>query len=244
MESPSVPDVQFKGIREGLLLTLSDLPASNYEGLVEQIQAELAQKQDFLQGSRVVLDVGRRRLGRPALSALQSLLDEAGLELWAVLAQHEGTRGAARGMGLGTRLPGSNTDLEGNRLAPAAGAAAAEEDYPAEDPANALLLHETIRSGQSIFHEGHVVIVGDVNPGAEVVAAGHVIVWGRLRGLVHAGAHGDTSAIICALEVVPTQLRIADQIAIPPEARGYKPLPERVSIRDGQIVADPWKARD
>lgn len=244
MESPTVADVQFKGIREGLLLTLSDRPAISYEAVLEQARAELEQKEDFLQGGRVVLDVGNRRLKRTELSTLQALLAEHGLELWAVLARQEETKSAARGLGLGTRLAGSNTDLEGNQLTPTGRTAGqgAEPEFPAaQDQGNALLLCETLRSGKSIFYEGHVVIIGDVNPGAEIVATGNVVVWGRLRGLVHAGATGDTSAMICALELVPTQLRIAEQIAIPPEERAYEPVPERVSIRDGQIMADPWR---
>jgi len=236
----TAPDVEFKGIRQGLLLTLSDAPDGSYQALLEQVRAELAEKRGFLQGSRVVLDVGGRHLVRAELNELQKLLADHDLALWAVLAQREETKAAARGLGLGTRLAGSATDLDGNRLAadrPQAEAGAGGEGLLA----NALLLHETIRSGQSIFHEGHVVIVGDVNPGAEVVATGNVVVWGRLRGLVHAGAEGDTSAIICALELAPTQLRIAGQIAIPPEERDYEWLPERASIRDGHIVADPWR---
>lgn len=237
----STRDVELKGIREGLLLALSDAPGGSYKALLAQVETELAGKEDFLQGSRVVLDVGSRRLERSELSRMQSLLAAQELELWAVLAHDEATKAAARGLGLGTRLAGSATDLEGNRLTPEAAEVAVAEDAP---QANALLLRETVRSGQTIFHEGHVVIVGDVNPGAEVVATGNVIVWGRLRGLVHAGAEGDDSAIICALELVPTQLRIAGQIAIPPEEqRAYDPMPERASLRDGQIVADPWKER-
>jgi septum site-determining protein MinC len=64
--------------------------------------------------------------------------------------------------------------------------------------------------------KGRLPSLGDVNPGAEIIAGGSVVVWGRLRGLVHAGAMGDDTAVICALDLNPTQLRIADQIAIPP----------------------------
>lgn len=240
----TAPEVQIKGIREGLLLTVSDAPQDSYAGLLEEVRSELAGKKGFFQGSRVVLDVGRRQLGRVELNGLQSLLAENELELWAVLTQREDTKAAARGLGLGTRLAGSATDLEGNRLVADVAEAGVLESQDEGPPANALLLRETIRSGQSVFHEGHVVVVGDVNPGAQVVATGDVIVWGRLRGLVHAGAEGDLSAIICALELVPTQLRIADLIAIPPAEREYEPLPERASIRDGQIVADLWHQRD
>jgi len=105
---------------------------------------------------------------------------------------------------------------------------------------NSLLLRETLRSGRAIRYKGHVVIIGDVNPGAEIIAGGNVIVWGKLRGLVHAGAGGDAGAVICAMELSPTQLRIANQIAISPPDRQRKSTPEMVAIRDGQIIAEPW----
>ncbi|MBI4770229.1 MAG: septum site-determining protein MinC, partial [Chloroflexi bacterium] len=55
----------------------------------------------------------------------------------------------------------------------------------------AVLVRRTLRSGRSVRHPGHVVIIGDVNPGAEIVAGGDIVVWGRLRGVVQAGAGGD-----------------------------------------------------
>ena len=66
-----------------------------------------------------------------------------------------------------------------------------------------------------------------------------MIVWGRLRGVVHAGAGGDEAAVVCALDLAPTQLRIAGQIAVSPERRKY-PGPEIARIRDGQLIAETW----
>ena len=87
------------------------------------------------------------------------------------------------------------------------------------------------------------MIIGDVNPGAEIIAAGDVVVWGRVRGLIHAGALGNETAVICALALTPTQLRIADQIAIPPTTGPDKLQPEKASIRGGQIIAEPWPVK-
>jgi septum site-determining protein MinC len=144
---------------------------------------------------------------------------------------------------LATRLPGSNADLNGNRRqAPAAG----NEPAPVQAPdgtANSLLLRETLRSGRSVYHEGHVVIIGDVNPGAEIIAGGDVVVWGKLRGLVHAGAHGDGAAVICALVLNPTQLRIAGKIAVAPGEKRRRPQPEQVRLVDGQLVAEEWNVK-
>lgn len=227
--------VDIKGIRDGLLIRVSDRPEIAID---EALGEELTRKRGFLAGSRVAVDIGRRALDDSQLAALRHLIETHELTLWAVLAEDAATRDAARQAGLATRLSGSATDLDGNALAgPVDGdAPAAAKEPPA---ANALLLRETMRSGRSVWHDGHIVIVGDVNPGAEVMAAGSVLVWGRLRGLVHAGALGDASAVICALELNPTQLRIANHIAVAPD-NGPGRAPEQASVRDGQIVAEPW----
>ena len=70
----------------------------------------------------------------------------------------------------------------------------------------------SLRSGQKIEFEGSLVIIGDVNPGAEVIAGENIIVLGALRGLAHAGAKGNRDAIIEAVEIESMQLRIADVI--------------------------------
>ncbi len=235
-------EIRVKGIREGILLGLNNHSAPFAE-LLQRLQEELAEKRTFLKGSRIVLDVGDHLLQRTQLAQIQTLLSENEMELWTVLAEPAATREAARALGLATRLAGSNTDLDGNDLA-IGSAAQAGLEAEASSGANALLVLETIRSGRSVQHEGHVTILGDVNPGAQIIARGHVVVWGRLRGMVHAGASGDASAVICALQLTPTQLRIANHIAIPPEEQQPALFPEMASVRDGQIVAEPWRVRE
>jgi septum site-determining protein MinC len=92
--------------------------------------------------------------------------------------------------------------------------------------ADPLYLQTTVRSGGEIRHPGTVVILGDLNPGSSVVADGDILVWGRLRGVVHAGAGGNTRCQIMALQMEPTQLRIADQVARPPETLPTQVYPE------------------
>lgn len=86
-----------------------------------------------------------------------------------------------------------------------------------EEIRRTLLLKKTLRSGQSVRYNGNVVILGNVNPGAEIVATGDIIVAGSLRGVAHAGASGDDSAVIAAFSLMPTQLRIAAHVARPPD---------------------------
>ena len=106
----------------------------------------------------------------------------------------------------------------------------------------AIFVRRTLRSGFSLQHAGHVVVIGDVNPGAQVIATGNVVVWGRLRGMVHAGAEGDSKAVVCALDLSPTQLRISDRIAVTPKRRG-KPQPEMARLQGGQVIAEPWNPK-
>ena len=68
----------------------------------------------------------------------------------------------------------------------------------------------SLRSGQRLEFEGSIVIIGDVNAGAEVVAGENIVVVGALRGLAHAGAKGNKDAIIEAVDIEAVQIRIAD----------------------------------
>jgi septum site-determining protein MinC len=228
-------EIGIKGIRDGLLVTLGN--HQSMPDLLADLEQLLQARQAFLKGSRIALAVGDYAFTADQLEAVQMLFTNHELMLWTVLADLESTRRAARQLGLATRLPGSQTDLDGNLLAEVTKTAVSPAPTPA---AGDLFLRETVRSGRSIFHEGSVTILGDINPGAEIIATGSVVVWGRLRGLVHAGAMGDKTAVICALDLNPTQLRIADQIAISPNESRSQPLPEQATIRQGQIVAEPW----
>ncbi|MFP4020896.1 MAG: septum site-determining protein MinC [Halanaerobium sp.] len=103
----------------------------------------------------------------------------------------------------------------------------------------AVIINRTLRSGQRVKHQANVVIVGDVNPGAEVIAGGDIIVFGRLRGVVHAGAGGSKDSQVAALKLDPTQLRIASLIArSPDDSDSSKLQAERAYIEDDQIMVE------
>ncbi len=121
--------------------------------------------------------------------------------------------------------------------APAAAAPANSAAPIAPVPALASTLYHrgTLRGGQALQQFGSIVVVGDVNPGAELVATGDIVVFGALRGTAHAGAQGDTSARVYALELQPTQLRIATCIAAGDESRRER-APE-VAFIDGERIA-------
>jgi len=108
----------------------------------------------------------------------------------------------------------------------------------------ATLYHRgTLRGGQALHNLGNLVVVGDVNPGAELVASGDIVVFGALRGVAHAGAQGDRAARVIALELEPTQLRIATVIASG-AGDGKSRGPEHASIAGDRIVVVPFSQAD
>jgi len=96
--------------------------------------------------------------------------------------------------------------------------------------ADALYLQMTVRSGVEIRHPGTVIVLGDINPSGIVIADGDIIIWGRLRGVAHAGASGNRESLIMALQMQPTQLRIADAVARAPEKSPTNFYPEVAHI--------------
>jgi septum site-determining protein MinC len=218
------PKVQIKGIREGLLVSLGegDWPEIQ-QALLEQIDIQ----GDFLRGAKLILDVENHILNAATLGKLRDVISEKGISLWAVLSNSPTTEKTAQTLGLATRIHQAHTDKEAR---------------PVDTKHNsdkAILLKQTLRSGNSVQYQGHVTVIGDVNPGAEIIAGGDVVVWGRLRGMVHAGAEGNPQAVVCALDLSPTQLRIAGKIAIPPK-ENRDPKPEIAAIREDQVVAELW----
>ena len=101
-------------------------------------------------------------------------------------------------------------------------------------------IRKAVRGGQCIDYHGNIVIIGDINSGAEVKATGNVIVLGRIAGSVYAGSNGNKKAVIAAFSLQPEILKIADAIAMSPED-GEKPqYPELAKIKDGAIIVEPY----
>jgi septum site-determining protein MinC len=217
--------MQIKGVKDGLMVTMGEGPWTDLEAA---FLLNVEERAAFFKGARVALDVGNHILRAVELSALRDRLSEKGITLWAVISSSPVTEKTAQVLGLATRISvprpertvkSLDTNLEGE---------------------SAIFVHRTLRSGFKVSHRGHIIVVGDVNPGAEVIAGGSVVVWGRLRGVVHAGAEGDESAVVCALELEPMQLRIAGYVAIPPRRKGNIE-PEMARIDNGRVIAEPWK---
>jgi septum site-determining protein MinC len=259
--------VRIRGTSEGLVITLG---AGDLGDLLRELDERLSSTASFFRGGRVALYVGPRELTTEDLEALGQTILRNGVSLWAVIGDNAATQAAAEALGLETtfgpqaaphpeaaspprREPRPERDggpvlsrVEGPALSRVEGQLEAKvEDVAlqlAQDVDMGVLVRRTLRSGQVVQHPGHVVVIGDVNPGAEIIAGGDVVVWGKLRGIVHAGATGDDGAVVCALSLAPLQLRIGNHIARTPEGReGLPEQPEMASVQDDEIVAEPWE---
>jgi septum site-determining protein MinC len=212
--------IAIKGSKDGLRLQLDQNAA--WPELLEALRGQLDHGANFFHGARVLVDIGERALAAEQLAALLELMQQHGLQPEALASTARESRTAARAAGIVSR-PVPRVVAEN------------------EERGEAAFAWRTVRSGQVIRHYGHITVLGDVNAGGEIIAGGNVIVWGRLRGTVHAGALGDRSAVICALELSPTQLRIADLIARAPEGRGGR-FPEVARVQADQISVEAWEA--
>lgn len=125
----------------------------------------------------------------------------------------------------------------------AAGRANLSVDGSLWDDPNARMVYSTIRSGQKIETEHSLVIFGDVNSGAELIAGGDIIVLGSLRGTAHAGAYDETGGgrVIFALNLQPTQLRIGMTISRGSSEMGS--APELARVEGNLIVVEPYSSR-
>jgi septum site-determining protein MinC len=211
-----------KGVGGALLITIPEGP---WKQIRQEVLHAIDEQAEFFRGAMLAVEIENRMLSAADLGDLRDQLASRDVTLATVLAKQEDTRSAAADLGLALELP--KVDVEDEPL----------DTELAGD--QAVLLHRTIRSGHSIRTPGHVIVIGDVNPGAEIIAGGHVVIWGRMRGVVHAGAAGDEAAVVCALDLAPTQLRIAGHIAISPD-RKAKARPEMAKVQDGQLIAKDW----
>ncbi len=220
--------VRIKGVRDGLLVTFGE---GEWPELQDALFSHIEERENFFNGAKLALDVGNHILHAAEMGSLRDRLSGKGVILWAILSNSHTTESTAQVLGLATRLSTPKPERTIRSI---------DANLPGEA---AVLVQRTLRSGFRVAYQGHVVVIGDVNPGAEIVASGNVVVWGRLRGSVHAGSDGNEQATVCALDMNPTQLRIAEIIAVPPQRRG-KPQPEVARVKNGQVVAEPWNNKE
>jgi septum site-determining protein MinC len=196
------------GVVKLILPTEAETPASaSWSDLWEQLQQRLQAGKRFWQPLAIVhLIAHDRLLDARQLQGISDALADVALQLQFVATSRRQTAVAAATAGYSV--------TQQSAIAPLLPPSPQATIPPIVEP---IYLQMTVRSGMDIRHEGTVIIMGDVNPGGEIFAAGDIIVWGRLRGIAHAGYPNNPQCLIMALQMEPTQLRIADRVARAPE---------------------------
>jgi septum site-determining protein MinC len=233
------------------------------EEALGELEVRLAEQPSFYRNSSAVANLGENAISLDELTRLRGLLAAAGIELRALRGTADGLCALAQAHGLGFEsseprlseaarslvadFAGARSDIAQRRkrgeasvrrLKPELERIPSAPELRLVDAAPSTLYHAaTLRGGQALHHTGNLVVVGDVNPGAELVATADILVFGRLAGTAHAGAQGDENARIYAVDLAATQLRIATFIAADEGGRRRRrPSPEAALARDGHIV--------
>jgi septum site-determining protein MinC len=216
-------DVLIRGTtRTGLVILLPD--DMEFDALSRRLQEKLSQGGRFFQGAEVTVQVNQRELTPSEQSTIATIIQESDMVLRKVVQGGDFVAEAQVALRTAEQSRRSST-------LPAAALLAESE--------TALVVTRTLRSGQSVRHQGDVIVLGDVNPGAEVVASGHIVVMGALRGVAHAGCTGNTAAFVAATKLCPMQLRIAQVIGrSPDDQENLKLHPEVARVREGIIVVE------
>ena len=210
-------NVTFKGMKDALIIMLKEEPS--FEEILVELEKKLESSVKFLKGVNYPIRVKGRKLSIEEFNVVsQKLKDIVGLDIAEnVEDSKEIEHGEVR-----------STTVE-----------VAKPTFDGIQEGITKFYRGTVRSGQLIKFDGNIVVIGDANPGSEIVAAGNIIVLGNLRGRVHAGETGNKDAIIIAFNLQPTQLRIADIITRPPEEMISKlSLPEIAFVKDRTVYIE------
>ena len=252
--------VMFKRGRDAILVILD--PDADFDSLREVLEGKVGEAARFFGGSSSALSfVGRELTEEQEKELLDILVEKSNLDITVIL-RNEAKKKAALAeaqekppqeefedpngrpstprptgylVDLAIKLPGRDRE----------GIPQPKPNAPF-NPAEHITKYQkgSLRSGQIIRFRGSVVVLGDVNPGAEILAEGNVIVLGSLKGLVHAGCMGDQDCYIGAISLMPSQLRIADKITYMPKEMSkdgsfWGGSPQYAFISDGQIYIAP-----
>ncbi len=211
-----VAPVQIRAQRDGQFILILD-PSMPFQMILRYLEKKGKTSNNFFASAKIILDLGSRPFRVDEVTAIRDMLRKQ----W---------RAKIVELRLGHSL---DSFFEW---------ASKQVDIPirqipvAEYSMEPVVIRHTCRSGTRIEAPMDCIILGDVNPGAEVIAGRDIIVFGILRGIAHAGAMGNREAKIWALSIEPNQLRIADLVAMPPQNDKHQPKRYEVAqIKDDQI---------
>lgn len=211
--------VVFKGTKEGLYILLKE--DMNLNKIKDNLNEKIKPSKRFFEGAKIVNFKGKQ-LTREEFDELKDLVEnDYGMSVLGEYAEHTGML----------------LDKEESKES------TAYEKLPYDNVIQdkVLMLRATVRSGQFIEYYGNIVIIGDVNPGAQIKATGSIIVMGTMRGVAHAGSNGDYGAFVAALNLLPAQIRIGDIITRSPDGLGIRTsVPEMAVVKRGMIFVEPY----
>lgn len=214
--------IRFTGVDYGLLVRMDwEVPLSQ---LLVEVEEHIQKSPAFFADAKVFLEVDTRPVLQHEIEQLGVVLSRQGLTLQGVVSAASRVEGISR--------PQPPTVPEPSKMI-----------TPIMNKRGATVVeHRTVRSGEKVASEGHLIIMGDVNPGAEVIAENNIIVWGSLKGTAYAGVPNHENAVIAALHLSPIQLRIAGYIARSPDVRPVTAaVPELARIDQNEIVVETWE---
>jgi septum site-determining protein MinC len=229
--------INLKGRADGLVLEVG-------KGSWAEILGALADKLDtsgtFFRHGKVVVDLGPRPVLEEELRQLVQMLTRHEMRVTLLRTTSERSLQTALAMAI-------SATLETAEGVPVVDAMPAESNLGS----SYFVYRGYLRSGHKLFRKETILVIGDVNPGAEVISHGDVLVWGRLRGIVHAGAAGNHRAIVAALDLDPTQLRIASTLAVGADPtvgvsgkwlwkRSKNKRPEIARLSNREIAVEEW----
>ena len=223
-------EISVRGIKGGVLISLSEKPwYAQREMLISRIQTQ----ERFFKGGRIALDVGGADWSQDQLFKLLRDLSDEGVCLWAVLTTSETTLASARNFELQTSISSQTT---------------AEKPENLQSPGDGSIVEwhaKPLEKGEKVAFTANGVVIGDVFEGAEVIAAGNLIIWGTVRGSVKAGCGGDTLSQMFVLRYAGTGVSLCGQtVEIPKKLINASPLEIRYdegSVRVQEAVARKFK---
>lgn len=232
--------VNIKGRSDGIVV---EVGRGSWTEILGLLTKRLEQSAGFFRNGSVALDVGARPVVEDELRQFAAILTQFEMKLGVVRTSSERTFQAALATGM-------TTTLESPEGAPMAAATPAAANT---DAVSYFVYRGYLRSGHRLRRKENILVIGDINPGAEVFSEGDILVWGRLRGVVHAGVGGNRRAIVAALDLEPTQMRIADVTTIGPDPKPGQPgrffwkksqhkRPEIARLVQNEIVLEEWDA--
>lgn len=204
--------VVIKGNKSGIRIVLDDtLPFSE---ILEEVEKKFKESSDFLGEAQVAVSFDGRKLTEEQEAILLECIKENSKLQVVCLIDEDKQREELFNQTLNDKLMAMNAN-------------------------SGQFFKGTLRSGQVMEFETSVVILGDINVGAQVVSTGNVIVLGSLYGTVYAGAAGKENAFIVALKMNPMQIRISDVIARSSDEKQETPAePQIAYLQDGAIYID------